>query len=136
MGGVIPQGYGDPLNFLRKVGQFMKQNGDERLTLKVFTAAVSQGDAILRGKPVRIKKLLKLINSYGKEPKLGLHISELSKVPLRVWGKPACEGDDEGPLPCDVGEEYHILDDVEFQKMRKHIEAVLAEAPAQPAPPA
>ena len=35
---------------------------------------------------------------YAADPKKGLSRQELRQVPLRLWAKPAAEGDDEGPL--------------------------------------
>lgn len=134
--GLIPQGYGDPLHFVNKVQQFMNQVGETHLSLKTFTASVSQGDAILRNLPGRkkkIKKLFKHLSSYASDPKKGLAEAELSKVPLRVWAKPAAEGDNEGPLPCDHGEEYHPCDDTEFAKIEAYLEERLAKVESQDA---
>lgn len=127
--GVIPQGYGDPYYFSRRVMAEHRQSGSTHLTLKTFSNIVSRGSAILRGKKGRIKKLFEFISSYAEDPKKGLRTDEIRKVPLRVWCKPAAEGDEEGPLPCDVGEEYHVLTEAELNKMREHIEGVRAKMP-------
>jgi len=125
--GIIPQGYPDPLNFVRGLIDFMKQNGVQVLTPKVLKQAVSRGDSVLsrvKNKKARIQQLFDLLTSYAKDPSKGLLRQELlTSVPLRVWCKPAAEGDEEGPLPCDVGEEYHIINNTETGKMIKFIES-------------
>mmetsp|Transcript_55272 Transcript_55272/g.103639 ORF Transcript_55272/g.103639 Transcript_55272/m.103639 type:complete len:609 (-) Transcript_55272:83-1909(-) len=141
--GLIPQGYQDPLNFVRKVEMYMKQKNEQHLSLKTFAAAVSDGAAILRTTPGRKKKILDLfkhLSSYAVNPKKGLARSELRKVPLRLWAKPAAEGDDEGPLPCDHGQEYQECGNEEFAKMTDFVQARLdANTPAptsgEPRPP-
>jgi len=132
----------------------MKHNGRKHLSLKLFTKIVSEGDAILSrvkdGKK-RIKKIWELISSYAEDPAKGLTVDELKKVPLRLWCKPAAEGDPEGALPCDNGEEYHFCDDSEYKKMEDVVQEHLARSaastqkegekppeagrPGQPAPP-
>lgn len=77
----------------------------------------------------KVKDLLKLLTKYAKDPKEGLHVDELNRVPLRVWCKPAAEGDPEGPLPCDHGQEYQVQDDDEFERMRARVEQELAKEP-------
>ena len=65
--GLIPQGYQDPLNFVRKVRSYMQRQGEDYLSLKTFAAAVSDGHAILRTLPDRkkkIKDLYKRLTSY------------------------------------------------------------------------
>merc|ERR1711933_708029 len=82
-----------------------------------------------------IKKLHKLLSSYADEPQKGLRADELTKVPLRIWCKPAAEGDDEGPLHCDRGQELHLAGEDEFKKMQEFIEDALAkQAPRAAAP--
>jgi len=124
--GIIPQGYPDPLDFVRNLQHLMRHKGESVLTLKTFKEAVTNGEAVLasvKDRKKRIKAIFKMINSYAKDPSVGLRADELvDSVPLRVWCKPAAEGDEEGPLPCDHGEEYHVLDDQELGKMRDHIE--------------
>lgn len=124
--GIIPQGYPDPLEFVNNLVRSMRQAGESVLSFRTFKEAVTNGDSVLatvkNGKK-RSKALFKLINSYAKDPSVGLRVEELyESVPLRIWCKPAAEGDEEGPLPCDHGEEYQILDDKELGKMRDHIE--------------
>lgn len=126
--GIIPQGYVDPLSFVRQLRGEMKSRREKHLSLKTFTRMVTQGDAILRTVPDRktkIQKLYDMITAYAKSPKKGLMPTELNKVPLRIWAKPASEGDNEGPLPCDHGEEYHIRDDAEFLKMKEYVDKEL-----------
>jgi len=123
--GIIPQGYGDPLQFVQSLSHAMKERKQRHLTLETFTEAVTRGDAILAGgrhRKERVKKLFDLLTSYAKDPSKGLTRKELRSVPLRVWCKPAAEGDEEGPLPCDRGEEYFFCDDKEFQKMENYIQ--------------
>jgi len=118
--GIIPQGYVDPLGFLNQVRHRVRHRGKEYLTQKIFEEAVTQGDAILatvRDRKKRITKIWKLLKSYAKEPFKGLHLSEFRNVPLRVWCKPAAEGDEEGPLPCDHGHEYFFCNDTEYERM-------------------
>eukprot|EP00927_Polykrikos_kofoidii_P006880 TRINITY_DN1279_c0_g1_i4.p1 TRINITY_DN1279_c0_g1~~TRINITY_DN1279_c0_g1_i4.p1 ORF type:complete len:632 (+),score=82.66 TRINITY_DN1279_c0_g1_i4:80-1975(+) len=127
--GIIPQGYADPLNFVKLLKESMQQQRSEHLTLPIFTAVVTQGEAILRfakDKNERIKKMYKLILEYASDPKRGLSVKELNKVPLRIWCKPAAEGDAEGPLPCDDGEEYILPKDEEISRMEKYLEERLA----------
>merc|ERR1712129_92869 len=92
----------------------------------------------------RIKQIWKLLQSYMREPSKGLHKSELRTVPLRIWCKPAAEGDEEGPLPCDDRQEYVPMSDEEFQKSEAHIRSVISKqapreaqgsAPSDVAPP-
>jgi hypothetical protein len=116
--GIIPQGYVDPLNFVNQVKQTMRNRGKEYLTQRMFEELVTQGEAILatvKDRKKRIKQIWKLLQSYMREPSKGLHKSELRNVPLRVWCKPAAEGDEEGPLPCDHGHEYFLCNDTEFE---------------------
>jgi len=127
--GLIPQGYGDPLFFAKRLFDEHKQSGAKHLQLKLFSKIVSEGGAILRGKKDRIKKLFDFISSYAEDPKKGLRGDEILKVPLRIWCKPASEGDQEGPLPCDVGQEYHVLTDAELKEQKDHIEALLTKQP-------
>mmetsp|Transcript_3807 Transcript_3807/g.8888 ORF Transcript_3807/g.8888 Transcript_3807/m.8888 type:complete len:560 (+) Transcript_3807:632-2311(+) len=122
--GLIPQGYADPLNFLNEVDQVMVGNKAKHLSLQLFTEIVSQEDAILasgKGRKARIRKIYEMLNKYASQPYAGLTREELHKVPLRLWCKPAAEGDKEGPLPCDRGEEYHICDDKEYEKMDSYV---------------
>lgn len=128
--GLIPQGYQDPLNFVRKVRSYMQRQGEDYLTLKTFASAVSDGHSILRtlpGRKKKIKDLFKRLTSYAANPKKGLTKKELRKVPLRLWAKPAAEGDDEGPLPCDHGQEYQECSDEEFEKMTSFVQSKLGE---------
>lgn len=123
--GIIPQGYPDPLDFVKGLVRRMDRKKEKVLTLETLAAAVSQGDSVLatvKDKQRRIKSLFDLLTSYAADPAVGLSIDELiSSVPLRVWCKPAAEGDEEGPLPCDHGEEYFILGNEETAKMKAHI---------------
>jgi len=131
--GLIPQGYNDPLNFRRQVEQHMQQNKKKHLSLKAFSALVSEGDAILRKVPdrkKRVKNIYEIISRYAKDPAKGLTLKELSSVPLRLWCKPAAEGDMEGALPCDNGQEYFFCDDDEFKKMEDVVQAHLARSQA------
>jgi len=130
--GLIPQGYMDPLNFVQQLQALMRQRNEEHLSLATLTAAVSNGAAILargKGRTRRIRRLFELLSSHGAEPARGLRRGELTSVPLRLWCKPAAEGDDEGPLPCDVGQEYHFCDDAEFQRMERAVQERLARRP-------
>lgn len=124
--GIIPQGYPDPLDFVRRLGHEMDSNGEKVLTLKRIKKAVSGGDAVLatvKDRKARVKKLFQLLTSYAKDSSKGLQRDELlTSVPLRVWCKPASEGDSEGPLPCDRGEEYDILDNKEVGKIKDYID--------------
>merc|ERR1712046_91613 len=124
--GIIPQGYPDPLDFVRNLGREMKANNEDVLTLKRLKSRVAQGEAVLANVPDRkdrLKKLFKMLVSYAKDPKKGLRREELlTSVPLRVWCKPTAEGDAEGPLPCDVGEEYDVLDNEELNQIKEYIE--------------
>ncbi|CAE8652587.1 unnamed protein product, partial [Polarella glacialis] len=98
---------------------------------------VSQGDSILGIVPdgkKRAEKIYNLVNSYAKDPMKGLKRKELSKVPLRIWCKPAAEGDEEGALPCDDGEEYALCDDEEFSNMEKVVQEHLARRGPGPTP--
>eukprot|EP00438_Fugacium_kawagutii_P025306 Skav201466 [mRNA] locus=scaffold663:53443:59592:+ [translate_table: standard] len=98
--GLIPQGYQDPLNFVNKLLQYMDDSNEEHLSLETFTRTVTEGDAILRrirNNKRKIKNLYKRIVAYGKTSGQ-LARSELRKVPLRLWAKPAAEGDEEGPF--------------------------------------
>lgn len=145
--GIIPQGYVDPLNFVRQLEGAMKRKGARHLSLDIFTAEVSNGDAILRtipGRQKRVQKIYNLLTSHAADPSKGLSPDELRKVPLRLWCKPAAEGDSEGPLPCDRGEEYFFCSDEEFKKMEAYVQGSLARLAASragggpapvPAPP-
>merc|ERR1712060_817333 len=42
--GLIPQGYGDPLFFVRGLRQRMQHKQEKHLSLKTFTEAVTDGD--------------------------------------------------------------------------------------------
>merc|ERR1711879_752800 len=100
--GLIPQGYDDPLNFVKMVRRSMKQAGRKYLTVDLFSELVTRGNAILRtskNRVTRIRKIYDILLSYASDPAKGLAVSELGKVPLRIWAKPASEGDQEGPLP-------------------------------------
>ena len=64
--GLIPQGYQDPLNFISKLASYMDEANEEHLTLKTFTKAVTEGDAILksiRNGKQKIKKLYDRISA-------------------------------------------------------------------------
>lgn len=127
--GLIPQGYGDPLNFVRRVDSMLQKNKEKHLTLSTFTEAVTQGGSELRRLPdkdKRIRRMYRLITQYADAPTKGLRQDELSKVPLRVWTKPAAEGDDEGPLPCDHGQEYFPCNDTDFKTMTDYVEDSMA----------
>jgi len=135
--GIIPQGYADPLNFIEKVEAFMRKRGETHLSLKTFTESVTQGDAVLsriRGKNKKIKAIYDMLSAYAQVPQEGLRRDELRSVPLRLWCKPAAEGDDEGPLPCDHGQEYMLCDDKEFAKMSSYIQKRLAAQTTTSAP--
>eukprot|EP00747_Dinoflagellata_sp_TGD_P206528 gnl/TRDRNA2_/TRDRNA2_80228_c0_seq1.p1 gnl/TRDRNA2_/TRDRNA2_80228_c0~~gnl/TRDRNA2_/TRDRNA2_80228_c0_seq1.p1 ORF type:complete len:618 (+),score=131.12 gnl/TRDRNA2_/TRDRNA2_80228_c0_seq1:46-1899(+) len=136
--GVIPQGYKDPLDFVRGTREAMLRNNEEYLSFKTFKALVTQGDAILKRKPNKIKPLFDLMKTFAKDPQKGLTKGELMSVPLRVWCKPAAEGDEEGPLPCDVGQEYEIIDESESKRMKDWIVKHIAAQPKRsqlPPPP-
>ena len=47
--GMIPQGYGDPYQFAKKLSHATQQSGSNHVTLKTFAATVSQGASILKG---------------------------------------------------------------------------------------
>jgi len=129
--GLIPQGYQDPLNFVNKLAQYMAKSKEDYLSLQTFTRAVTEGDAILghiRNRKKKIQKLFQRISAYGKETSGKLSSKELRKVPLRLWAKAAAEGDDEGPLPCDHGQEYEDCSDEEFQKMTDFVQSRLGAA--------
>jgi len=127
--GIIPQGYMDPLNFVQQVERLMQERREAFLSLKTLTAAVSRGDAILRRskrRKERVRKIFDQLTSYAKDAAKGLSKEELARVPLRLWCKPAAEGDEDGPLPCDRGEEYFLCDDEEFKKMESLVQERLA----------
>lgn len=128
--GVIPQGYMDPLEMVQGVARLMKERKEKHLSRATLTDALTQGDAILanaRGSGKKIKGIYDMLTAYASDPKKGLTRRELrKKVPLRLWSKPAAEGDNEGPLPCDHGEEYFPCDDQEYHKMRQYVEEKLA----------
>jgi len=127
--GIIPQGYGDPRHYVNKLRGEMRSRQEQHLKLKTFASTVSQGMATLatvRDRKAKIKKLFKLITSYAEDPSKGLTEKDLRRVPLRIWCKPAAEGDDEGPLPCDVGEEYLLCNDTEFRKMDDYVQQRVA----------
>merc|ERR1712079_40587 len=66
-----------------------------------------------------------MLTRYAGDPQKGLTRKDLKKIPLRIWSKPAAEGDHEGPLPCDHGEEYFPCDDQEYHKMKQYVEEKL-----------
>jgi len=135
--GIIPQGYKDPLYFVQHISRLMEQRREEFLTLRTFTEAVSQGDAILahaKGRKRKVRRLFELLSSHAADPGRGLARSELAAVPLRLWCKPAAEGDEEGPLPCDRGQEYYFCDDEEFRRMEAAVQERLARRRPTPAP--
>jgi len=117
----------------------MQHKQEKHLSLKTFTEAVTDGDAILRSIPnagKKIRRLFKNLTSYASDPKKGLTQKELrSKVPLRLWAKPAAEGDNEGALPCDHNQEYQPCSDEEFKKMDNYIEERLKVRPESAAKP-
>jgi len=123
--GIIPQGYPDPLQFVKDLKEKMKKAGEEVLSIKRLTKTVSSGEAILathKDKKNRIQKLFALLTSYAKDPSKGLLWEELAtSVPLRVWCKPASEGDAEGALPCDQGRELDILNNTDLKKIQNYI---------------
>jgi len=126
--GLIPQGYKDPRDFMNNVEQHLQESKQKHLSLKTFTELVTQGDAILgrvSGRKKKIKKLYELLSSYAEEPSKGLRPDELTKVPLRIWCKPAAEGDEEGPLPCDHGHEFHLAPEEEFERMAAHVRGAM-----------
>mmetsp|Transcript_16116 Transcript_16116/g.36126 ORF Transcript_16116/g.36126 Transcript_16116/m.36126 type:complete len:591 (+) Transcript_16116:69-1841(+) len=126
--GLIPQGYMDPLLFVRKLEHFMRSNKEKYLSVKTLTRAVTTGGSILRQHPQRkdkIKALYDLVVAYAKNPSKGLGYKELLSVPLRIWAKAAAEGDDEGPLPCDRGQEYEPCSDEEFRKIKNYVDSRL-----------
>lgn len=130
--GLIPQGYGDPLHLVERIIGMLNQVGKKHLTRKIFAEAVTRGDASLaqirdaQEKKDRIKRMYDMLTKYASEPKRGLTADEARAVPLRLWCKPAAEGDDEGPLPCDHGQEYHLCDDEEFKVMKDYVDDKLA----------
>eukprot|EP00931_Biecheleriopsis_adriatica_P089546 TRINITY_DN63658_c0_g1_i1.p1 TRINITY_DN63658_c0_g1~~TRINITY_DN63658_c0_g1_i1.p1 ORF type:complete len:625 (+),score=117.46 TRINITY_DN63658_c0_g1_i1:48-1877(+) len=134
--GLIPQGYADPLNFVAQVRDVMERSQQSHLTLKLFEHVVTQGEAILgsiKGRKKKIKAIHKHLSSYAKDPAAGLTKEELMNVPLRYWAKPAAEGDHEGPLPCDNGQEYEPCSDEEFHKITSFVEEKLRSGKAKPA---
>ena len=68
--GLIPQGYQDPLNFVNKLEKYMTRTGEQYLTLKTFTKAVTEGDAILGRIHNRKKKIKTLFNRITSHPGL------------------------------------------------------------------
>lgn len=66
--GLIPQGYQDPLNFVTKLYGYMKDSGEERLSLKTFAKAVTEGDAILRSIRNGKKKIQTLYERISAQP--------------------------------------------------------------------
>jgi len=133
--GLIPQGYMDPLNFVQGVQQAMQQANSKYMTLKIFAERVSQGAATLaRGKDrkKKIKSIYEMLTKYAKDPKKGLTREEIWKVPFRLWVKPAAEGDEEGPLPCDHGMELELCDDAEFNKMAEYVDERLKNRKLHP----
>lgn len=125
--GIIPQGYNDPLYFVRGLEEGMRKRRLRHLTESFLAEELSKDDAILATVPDRkrrIQAMHRLLSSYAEDPAKGLAVRELSRVPLRVWCKPAAEGD--GPLPCDVGEEYHFCDDDEFPRIEEAVQRQLA----------
>lgn len=135
--GLIPQGYNDPLNFVMSLEHLMVDQKAKYLTLDLFTAALTEGASSLAREasgPARIKAMFELVTTYAKEPSRGLRRKELRKVPLRIWAKPAAEGDHEGPLACDVGQEYFFCENEEFQRMEKAIQEHLRRRPVLESP--
>uniref|UniRef100_A0A7S1AAX2 JmjC domain-containing protein n=1 Tax=Noctiluca scintillans TaxID=2966 RepID=A0A7S1AAX2_NOCSC len=127
--GLIPQGYMDPLQMVGKVEHRMMKKKERYLTLATFTEVVTEGEAILKtieGREDKIRSIFDTLTSKAKEPKRGLTRRELTAVPLRLWAKPAAEGDYEGPLQSDIGEEYVACDDAEMAKMSEFVRARLA----------
>mmetsp|Transcript_49727 Transcript_49727/g.118534 ORF Transcript_49727/g.118534 Transcript_49727/m.118534 type:complete len:585 (+) Transcript_49727:99-1853(+) len=123
--GLIPQGYMDPLGHVHRTRELMKKAKEEYLSLNTFTRSVTSGDAILKtakNKKEKIQALYDQILSYAPDPAKGLGRKDLKKVPLRIWAKAAAEGDDEGPLPCDHGQEYEPCSDEEFKKIRDYVD--------------
>merc|ERR1719221_1652688 len=107
--GVIPQGYQDPLNFVESVHRIMRRKKEKYMSLSTFNQAVTDGDSSLRNaknSKKKIKDMYDMLTAYASDPKKGLSRKELRRAPLRIWSKPAVEGDSEGPLPCDHGQEY------------------------------
>jgi len=136
--GLIPQGYKDPLHFRNEIQKNMEQSDTKHLNLKTLTEMVTQGGAILgsiRDRKQKIKALHQWISSYADDPKKGLRADELTKVPLRIWCKPAAEGDDEGPLPCDRDQELHLAGEDEFKKMQEFVQGALAKQTPRAAVP-
>merc|ERR1711957_392489 len=71
--GIIPQGYGDPLYFVRKLKMAMDRKKDEYLSLSLFSKMVTQGGAILasiKNKKQKIKAIYALLTSYAKKKSL------------------------------------------------------------------
>jgi len=133
--GIIPQGYDDPLNFVGRIRSMMRKRKSKYLTVKLLRAALLQGSSAMKrfkDRESRIRKIHKDLSQYAADPSRGLTVKELNRVPLRVWAKPAAEGDSEGPLDCDVGEEYFPLDDSEFAKMTAFVDRVLANHTRSP----
>mmetsp|Transcript_42539 Transcript_42539/g.95665 ORF Transcript_42539/g.95665 Transcript_42539/m.95665 type:complete len:232 (-) Transcript_42539:6-701(-) len=133
--GVIPQGYDDPLNFMSNVRAMMRKRKSKYLTVKLLTAALVQGNSAMKrfkDKHKRIRQIHKDLSAYAADPGLGLTAQELQRVPLRLWAKPAAEGDSEGPLDCDIGQEYFPCDDAEFSKMTAFVDRVVANHTRSP----
>lgn len=130
--GVIPQGYGDPLHLLQKAVNRMKQLDAKHFSYEMFRDLVTKGESILSKAPSRIRPVYNLIAAFGKDPAKGPTVKELKKVPLRIWAKPAAEGDEEGPLSCDVGEEYINCGDEEFVKMENFVQERLRQRGERP----
>lgn len=132
--GIIPQGYGDPKFFRDSVKREMKSAKEKHLSIKTLKNAVTRGDSSLKtvkDKKARIQKIYDVITEWADDPEKGLRRDELDKVPLRVWCKPAAEGDTDGPLPCDQGEEYLFCDNEEFTRMENYVQGALERKKAK-----
>eukprot|EP00933_Yihiella_yeosuensis_P030606 TRINITY_DN24231_c0_g1_i2.p1 TRINITY_DN24231_c0_g1~~TRINITY_DN24231_c0_g1_i2.p1 ORF type:complete len:304 (+),score=54.71 TRINITY_DN24231_c0_g1_i2:31-912(+) len=124
--GIIPQGYQDPIVAQDMLQQKMRAKKIKHLSLQLFTMAMSRGESSLAGRKKRIKYLYDKLTSYASDPSKGLTVEEMAKVPRRVWLAPASEGDDEGLLDCDEGQEYQGLNDADVEEVEAYLQHRLA----------
>lgn len=127
--GLIPQGYVDPIFFVRRLAELMRFRGEQHLSHRTFYEAVTGGASILAqlgDSAKRVKDLYELLTSFAQDPRSGLAMDELlSRVPMRLWCKPAAEGDPEGALPCDIGMEYELADQNTVDLMEENVQHAL-----------
>merc|ERR1712129_417443 len=111
----------------------MQQGRHKHLSKELFRRQFTKGDALFKTGPrgsERLDEVFALVNGYAQDPAKGLREDELDDVPLRIWCVAAAEGDAEGPLPCDEGQQYEHCSEEEAKKIEEYLQGALAKSAA------